>query len=75
MNYVDLNYPKFILAPADELGLFYIIIGDFEFWVKNETAIHEWMEKCLPDGKRHQEGSVITFEHEHDVVNFMLRWS
>jgi hypothetical protein len=58
----------------EEMPHYYIIICDYRWWADNETEIYNWMEQCLPKGRKHQQGMVVVIENEADASNFLLRW-
>lgn len=53
----------------------YVIIKDYDWWHKNEEEIYLWMDACLPRGREHHQGMVVSLSKEQDVVAFLLRWS
>ena len=57
-----------------EMPHHYIIIRDYRWFNQHEAEIYEWMDECLPRGRRHQQGMVIVIEDESDASNFLLRW-
>jgi hypothetical protein len=62
-------------GPFDaEMPYHYIIIRDYRWWNQHETEIHQWMNECLPNGIKHQQGMVVVIENESDASNFLLRW-
>ena len=64
-----------VTGPFDEeMPSYYIVISDYDWWNKNEAEVFEWMKQCLPKGKDHLTGMVLTIENENDVSNFILRW-
>jgi hypothetical protein len=54
---------------------YYIMITDLNFWFDNEAQIYQWMDENLSRGRMHQEGMVLSFEQEKEIVLFMLRWA
>lgn len=63
-------------GPFDtEMPHYYIIIRDYRWWTDNEKEVYQWMDDCLPRGRKHQQGMVVVIEDEADASNFLLRWS
>lgn len=58
----------------EEMPYHYIIIRDYRWWNQHETEIYQWMDQCLPRGRKHQQGMVVVIEDESDASNFLLRW-
>lgn len=58
----------------EEMPYHYIIITDYRWWTDNETEIYNWMDQCLPKGRKHQQGMVVVIENASDASNFLLRW-
>ena len=52
-----------------------LFIVDYVWWEENTFEILEWMDKCLPNGRKHQKGMIIEFNNERDRMSFLLRWS
>ncbi len=64
-----------VTGPFDEeMPDYYIVISDFKWWTNHETEIYLWMDQCLPNGRKHQQGMVVVIKNEVDVSNFLLRW-
>lgn len=62
-------------GPFDEdMPHHYIIIADYKWWNENEREIENWMDHCLPRGRKHVQGMVVVIENEADASNFLLRW-
>lgn len=73
---VEKNERFLATGPFDEeMPNYYIIITDYGWWSQNEKEIYEWMDTCLPNGRKHQQGMVVVIENESDASNFLLRWS
>lgn len=73
---VEKNERFLATGPFDEeMPNYYIIITDYGWWSQNEKEIYEWMDECLPNGRKHQQGMVVVIENESDASNFLLRWS
>lgn len=51
----------------------YILIADYNFYVKFENEIMEWANVCTPSLTR--KGMVLAFDSHAEVTNFLLRWS
>lgn len=49
-----------------------VLCTDFEFAVKNDREILDWMERTTPGAI--WTGLVIEFTAEQDLLLFMLRW-
>ena len=58
----------------EEMPHHYIIIRDYKWWNDNEREIYAWMDECLPNGRKHQQGMVVVIEKASDASNFLLRW-
>ena len=59
----------------EEMPNHYIIIKDYRWWNNHEMEIFNWMDQCLPRGRKHLKGMIIEIEQESDVSNFLLRWN
>ena len=51
----------------------YIII-DYRFWVRNEVALFDWLDKNTEDGVATQQGMTLSFANEQEELMFILRW-
>lgn len=50
------------------------IIVDYRFWVRNELALFDWLDKNTEDGHDTQQGMTLNFSNETEELMFILRW-
>ena len=51
-----------------------LLIADYMWWTANEPEILSWMDANLPRKRDHQQGMILTFDTEQDLMLFLLRW-
>lgn len=51
-----------------------LMIVDYSWWTDNEREILNWMNERLPKGIDHQQGMVLSFDTEYDLLTFLMKW-
>lgn len=71
--YVSLSSSRFIRSLTVN-GRPQVLICDYNWWMANKDKLEIWLALHTEDGLLTQQGMVLSFKDEKELMWFMMRW-